>query len=91
LNGRTACEACTHIASFHVERTGPCRVADCDCSQFLHADIVDEDEAQTRPRVRRVAVDVPDGYTLSITLIPVEPGHLVEVEAAVEVEADDAD
>lgn len=55
------CQTCNHDRRLHSEKG--CRVTGCGCTAF-----VGHDPAQTG--ARRVCVDVPDGYTLSISLIP---------------------
>jgi hypothetical protein len=57
-------DGCGHAAGFHND--AGCRVTGCVCPRFMEA-------REDRPRSRRVAIDVPDGYTLSISLIPWDP------------------
>jgi hypothetical protein len=65
----TSCfrKTCHHAVRVHADDDGACRVTGCDCERFL-----DKPEAMQgkRPTTRRVAIDVPDGYTLSMSLIP---------------------
>jgi hypothetical protein len=59
------CQKCEHPGDVH--KKDGCRVTGCECPGF------DGPPAPPEPtKPRRVTVDVPDGYTLSITLIPVE-------------------
>lgn len=68
------CTACQHPKASHTQ-VGKCRLGGCGCPGF--------DDGSTkpqRPSARRVAIDVPDGYTLSVTLIPYDPSApLIEV------------
>lgn len=69
MRGRTTCDTCTHIASFHVERAGDCRVDGCECVRFTSTDAdLETDETEAGPR--RIAVDVPDGFMVTFSLIP---------------------
>jgi hypothetical protein len=59
--------ACAHPEAAH-NKGGACRIGGCSCPGFD-----DGQRAEREPRMRRVAIDVPDGYTLSISLIPWGP------------------
>lgn len=69
MRGRTACDTCTHIASFHVERAGDCRVDGCTCVRFTGGELEEEaDKPEIGPR--RITVDVPDGFMVTFSLVP---------------------
>lgn len=57
------CTGCKHAQAVHDEIG--CRVTDCACSGF-------EAKPAPGPTGRRVAVDVPAGYTVVVTLTPPE-------------------
>jgi len=65
----TVCTTCAHQLRAHQNeetgKVGPCRITRCGCTDFAEAPI---EAPASGPR--RVCVDVPDGYTLSISLIP---------------------
>lgn len=61
------CQNCEHPGAIHNDRG--CRVTGCECSALEGPPAAPEP-----PRPRRVCVDVPDGYTLSFTLIPDRQG-----------------
>jgi hypothetical protein len=54
---------CGHPDKIHNE--AGCRKTGCPCTAFVLPE-----PATAPPKVRRVCVDVPDGYVLSISLIP---------------------
>jgi hypothetical protein len=55
---------CGHPRAIHVG--SGCRIGGCPCTGF--------DDGKKQPAgPRRVAIDVPDGYMLSITLTPWDP------------------
>lgn len=55
---------CEHPARFHTDDR--CRVTACTCEELR----VPEPEVAKVPSTRRVCIDVPDGYSLSVSLIP---------------------
>ena len=61
-------DACGHPSQLHANRPGDtsCRVNGCSCRAF--ADPEPGEAPERGPR--RVAIDVPDGYIVSISLIP---------------------
>lgn len=63
------CLVCSHPLTAHQDAaTGVvdrCRVTRCGCEEFAEAEL---EAPPSGPR--RVCVDVPDGYVLSISLIP---------------------
>lgn len=68
----TRCEVCSHQLTAHQSDTdgkvGPCRITGCECTAFV--------EPAPEPILagpRRVCIDVPDGYVLSVSLIPHQP------------------
>lgn len=81
----TNCINCKHPKAAH-NQAGKCRLGGCSCPGFD-----DGTPKPKRPVSRRVAIDVPDGYTLSISLIPWDPNaevvdvtHEVSSSATVE-------
>ncbi|MCC6619469.1 MAG: hypothetical protein IT341_10585 [Chloroflexi bacterium] len=67
----TRCVVCVHELQAHQSETdgkvGACRVTRCPCQDYA------EPAAEPMPATpRRVCIDVPDGYVLSISLIPQE-------------------
>lgn len=69
MNDRKHCVACDHQLAAHQDaetgKVGRCRITGCNCEAWA-------EEPATAPVAgpRRVCVDVPDGYVLSISLIP---------------------
>lgn len=61
----TECVRCQHPRAAHGGKGTACRFSRCGCESFD-----DGRPRPARPGARRVAIDVPDGYTLSVTLIP---------------------
>lgn len=64
---KVACLQCTHALTAHTrdDQVGACRVTGCGCMAFVEPPI------ETPPGApRRVCIDVPDGYVLSVSLIP---------------------
>lgn len=62
-----ACLECTHALKAHTRdgKVGGCRITGCECGSFVEAPI------ETPPGApRRVCIDVPDGYVLSVSLYP---------------------
>jgi hypothetical protein len=59
--------ACGHPEAAH-NKGGSCRIGGCSCPGFD-----DGTRPEREPRMRRVAIDLPDGYMLSISLIPHDP------------------
>lgn len=59
-----SCINCPHPSQGHT-KTGACRFGGCPCPGFN-----DGTSRAKPPGSRRVAIDVPDGYTVSISLIP---------------------
>jgi len=61
------CVACTHALSAHTRdgKVAACRITNCACEAFVEAPL------KTPPGfARRVCIDVPDGYVVSLQLIP---------------------
>ena len=63
--GRKPDEPCDHLRRHH--NTAGCMVTLCKCQEFTE----ELQDAPPATGARRVCVDVPVGYTLSISLIPV--------------------
>lgn len=59
------CENCTHLASIHLDEQGHCRLTGCTCEAMVKPQ---EPEGPAAPR--RICIDLPDGYTVSVSLIP---------------------
>lgn len=58
---------CEHPAYVHTEEG--CRVTKCVCTALT----LPEPEQAKIPGGRRISVDVPDGYMLTVTLVPYSP------------------
>lgn len=62
-------EGCDHRRTAHAEADTPspgaCRITGCPCGAFNHTP-----EPSTP---RRISIDVPDGYSVHISLVPVDP------------------
>lgn len=56
---------CGHPRAIHT--TDACRINGCRCAGF-------DDGKRRVTGPRRVAIDIPEGYVLSITLAPWDPG-----------------
>lgn len=70
----STCIHCQHPKASH-NHLGKCRLGGCGCQGFD-----DGTPKATKPGPRRVAIDVPDGYVLSVTLIPHDPSApIIEV------------
>jgi hypothetical protein len=69
-------EGCGHRRKLHRDAEDAegrwCRVTGCPCEDFLA-----KEEPPGEPKVRRISVDVPDGYTITISLIPWDPDQPV--------------
>lgn len=76
----STCIHCQHPKASH-SQVGNCRLGGCGCPGFD-----DGTPKPKRPGPRRVAIDVPDGYTLSVTLIPWDPSA-----PAIELPVEEAD
>jgi hypothetical protein len=67
------CETCTHALNAHQNaKTGKvalCRITGCGCTAFVEP----KPEPVEESGPRRVCIDVPDGYVLSMSLIPHQP------------------
>lgn len=71
---------CEHAQRFHLAGLKACRIGGCSCQAFRDPD--EPDVPETGPR--RVTIDVPAGYMLSISLVPyTEPPAEPADEAAV--------
>lgn len=71
-------EGCDHRRSAHAEADTPspgaCRTTGCVCGAFNHT------PEPSAPR--RISIDVPDGYMVSVSLVPMEA--TVEVDLSEE-------
>jgi hypothetical protein len=67
---------CEHPKGLHLRDR--CRINGCPCDGFREPG-ADSGDAATGPR--RVTTDVPDGYMLSISLVPYTEQPLEDVEA----------
>lgn len=69
MSGRKHCTTCDHqLAAHQAEDTGKvgrCRITGCSCEGWT-----EEPVAAPVAGPRRVCIDVPDGYVLSVSLIP---------------------
>lgn len=73
-------EGCDHARDRHAEAASPspgaCRVTGCSCGAYNHA--------PDAPTPRRISIDVPDGYSVHVSLVPID----VEVEFDPDEEGD---
>lgn len=68
---------CGHLSAMHIAG-GTCRLNGCGCQEFRDADASDVPE---QGKARTITVEVPDGYMLSISLIPYTPEAVAAEEA----------
>ena len=57
------CETCTHALEIHNEEG--CRRTGCSCEGFAFTEPV-----AVPPQVRRITIDLPDGFMVSVSLVP---------------------
>ena len=70
---------CEHPKGLHIAGLNACRINGCSCPRFRDPG----GQEQPEPGPRRVTVDVPDGYMLSISLVPyTEPAEETEPGSA---------
>lgn len=74
-------EGCDHQRRLHAEAASPspgaCRITGCRCGAF-------NGSPDGQPAPRRISIDVPDGYAVHVSLVPIE----ATVELDVTLEAD---
>lgn len=70
------CETCGHPPRLH---EGHCRVTGCPCTEYAAP-------AESAFPPRRVSVDVPDGYSLHISLVPIDVDVQADIETTVTVD-----
>lgn len=77
------CENCTHKREIHVDESGACRLTGCGCDLFIgwpkgyggpSGRLNDPDDGG-----RQICIDVPDGYMVSVSLVPYA-GHVNDGE-----------
>lgn len=64
MTGKTLC-GCSHPLAIHIGPDGSCRVNGCPCAEFRA-------RGATKPTGRVVSFEIPDGYALTVQLVPVE-------------------
>lgn len=72
--------ACSHPKGLHLPDR--CRVNGCACTGFRDASA--NHEAGQPTTTRRVSIDVPDGYMLSISLVPYTEALAIDAEPPAE-------
>lgn len=63
------CARCPHPRGAHAD-DGECRLNGCGCPGFLRSDDAEAIDNEPGAGTRRIAIDVPDGYMVTITLAP---------------------
>lgn len=62
------CPDCGHLTSVHFDAEGQpvtCRITGCACETHPA-----KDAAEVSTEARRICIDVPDGYMVSVSLVP---------------------
>jgi hypothetical protein len=67
---------CGHVRGLHRQPIGGCRINGCLCEEFKEQGVAPPDEGP-----RRVTFTVPDGYTVHVSLVPID-GYLDEAEGS---------
>jgi hypothetical protein len=80
------CQTCNHLRAVHFSQTGdavPCRITGCGCTALVEPAAPAQADSP-----RRICIDLPDGYMVSVSLVPYSgDGESETANGAVTIEA----